>query len=336
MRPASTPTIGGSIGQGAFFLHGWRIFESLASWNVTASDSTEISAPNISLKTLLARVFCRRMSALCLCWPCCRGSTTASPVQPSLNSFQTFHWAASHFLACSSFLRLYCSNTSTIVDHALLGGTCTFRPRSSSRKFASAALRPPGACFFVNASGFAKLTPSSPSRKDTSKECEQTPHLAKIIPQKHDQSGLGRWQDKILRCAWICRGPPMYCVRWSNEAGRSKCGYHGWSPWRTCRTISVWFSVNGNRPSLEPACRSFGFFFVKQFQFGNNTGYGDTDPFLSGVTEVFLHVRCIPHQNSQWQFWASVRHTLFLRVGRSSWYLPNRFHSSRGAGCPCK
>ena len=24
-----------------------------------------------------------------------------------------------------------------------------------------------------------------------------------------------------------------------------------------------------------------------------------TDPFLSGVMEVFLHVRCIPHQNSQ-------------------------------------
>ena len=31
-----------------------------------------------------------------------------------------------------------------------------------------------------------------------------------------------------------------------------------------------------------------------------------TDPFLSGTMEVFLHVRCIPQQNSQWQFWASV------------------------------
>ena len=28
--------------------------------------------------------------------------------------------------------------------------------------------------------------------------------------------------------------------------------------------------------------------------------------FLSGFTEVFLHVRCIPHQNSQRCFWASV------------------------------
>ena len=27
---------------------------------------------------------------------------------------------------------------------------------------------------------------------------------------------------------------------------------------------------------------------------------------LSGFTEVFLHVRCIPHQNSQRWFWASV------------------------------
>ena len=31
-----------------------------------------------------------------------------------------------------------------------------------------------------------------------------------------------------------------------------------------------------------------------------------TDPFLWGLTEVFLHVWCIPQQNSQWQFWASV------------------------------
>ena len=31
-----------------------------------------------------------------------------------------------------------------------------------------------------------------------------------------------------------------------------------------------------------------------------------TDPFLSGVTEMFLHLKCIPQQNSQWQFWASV------------------------------
>jgi hypothetical protein len=59
------------------------------------------------------------------------------------------------------------------------------------------------------------------------------------------------------------------------------------------------------------ACRNLGFIstiFSKQFEF-NCTGYGDgsflifsglfTDPFLSGVMEVFLHVRCIPQQNSQ-------------------------------------
>ena len=31
-----------------------------------------------------------------------------------------------------------------------------------------------------------------------------------------------------------------------------------------------------------------------------------TDPFLSGLFGLCLHVRCIPQQNSQWQFWASV------------------------------
>ena len=30
------------------------------------------------------------------------------------------------------------------------------------------------------------------------------------------------------------------------------------------------------------------------------------DPFLSGIIGLFLHVRCIPHQNSQRLFWASV------------------------------
>ena len=31
-----------------------------------------------------------------------------------------------------------------------------------------------------------------------------------------------------------------------------------------------------------------------------------SDSLLSGVTGLFLHVRCAPQQNSQWQFWASV------------------------------
>ena len=31
-----------------------------------------------------------------------------------------------------------------------------------------------------------------------------------------------------------------------------------------------------------------------------------TDLFLSSVTEVFLHVGCIPQKKLQWQFWASV------------------------------
>ena len=31
-----------------------------------------------------------------------------------------------------------------------------------------------------------------------------------------------------------------------------------------------------------------------------------TDPFLPGIIGAFLHIRCIPHQNSQRLFWASV------------------------------
>ena len=40
--------------------------------------------------------------------------------------------------------------------------------------------------------------------------------------------------------------------------------------------------------------------------------------FLSGVTGLFLHVRCTPQRNSQWQFWASV----WLMLDSSRWHKP--------------
>ena len=36
--------------------------------------------------------------------------------------------------------------------------------------------------------------------------------------------------------------------------------------------------------------------------------------FWSGVIGLFLHVRCIPQQNSQWQFWASVYVYIYIYV----------------------
>ena len=110
----------------------------------------------------------------------------------------------------------------------------------------------------------------------------------------------------------------------------------GYLDWPSRRICTFPFVVNGNRLSLEPARRSFGF-SVSNFhctvvalcQGGKDyEGCGlverevsasnflhlalamvmvtfrcfsghFTDPFLSGVTGVFLHVRCIPHQNSQ-------------------------------------
>ena len=48
-----------------------------------------------------------------------------------------------------------------------------------------------------------------------------------------------------------------------------------------------------------------------------------TDPFLSGIIGAFLHIRCIPHQNSQRLFWASVCDTFticeFLVPHRAIW-----------------
>ena len=47
--------------------------------------------------------------------------------------------------------------------------------------------------------------------------------------------------------------------------------------------------------------------------------------FLSGVTGLFLHVRCAPQQNSQWQFWASV----WLMLDLSRWHEPFGEYLSR-------
>ena len=66
-----------------------------------------------------------------------------------------------------------------------------------------------------------------------------------------------------------------------------------------------------------------------------STDYGDDsfhcfsgpfiDPFLAGETGVFLHARCIPQQNSQWLFWASV----WLMLDSSWWHEPFREYLSR-------
>ena len=68
------------------------------------------------------------------------------------------------------------------------------------------------------------------------------------------------------------------------------------------------FIVNGNRLSPEPACRNLHFSVVTRgilhlpldmaYLFEISQVFL-TDPFLSGVIGVFLHVRYIPHQNSQ-------------------------------------
>ena len=96
------------------------------------------------------------------------------------------------------------------------------------------------------------------------------------------------------------------------------------------------FIVNGNRLSPEPACRTIfiSFHFCTVVAIWNylrsikedwaaserfDSSSKDFERFtshcfsllviqclLSGLNEVFLHVRCIPHQNSQRCFWASV------------------------------
>ena len=87
------------------------------------------------------------------------------------------------------------------------------------------------------------------------------------------------------------------------------------------------FTTHGTRPSPEPhnrfftSCTVVAIWSIPTFNLDvgnrNYAGNGDgsfsitfsglfTDPFLSGVMELLLHVRCVPQHNSEWQFWASV------------------------------
>ena len=124
------------------------------------------------------------------------------------------------------------------------------------------------------------------------------------------------------------------------RSAHSTCGYHGWSPWRTC-FISVSIFWDGMWLTQEPPCRfqttCFQFSRVARFSqsvkvgtiwliwkgrvnvklISSSSGYGDGIFMLISrvfsltrschfIIGVFLHASCIPHQNSQWLFWASV------------------------------
>jgi hypothetical protein len=77
-------------------------------------------------------------------------------------------------------------------------------------------------------------------------------------------------------------------VLWAmvQRSGHSTCGYHGWSPWRTCFIFSMSMFRNGDRPSQEPACRPIGL----------------PIPFLHGFRNLNFHCHLrmiVLHQNEQ-------------------------------------
>ena len=94
------------------------------------------------------------------------------------------------------------------------------------------------------------------------------------------------------------------------------------------------FFVNGNRLSQEPACR-FQTMFKPNLMSGRKRFASSKDVeiqtsrffsdslilssyFPVRFNGVFLHVRCIPHQNSQRLFWASV----WFMLDSSRWHEP--------------
>ena len=100
--------------------------------------------------------------------------------------------------------------------------------------------------------------------------------------------------------------------------------HSGTPEWRTCLNFISFYidllrwDVANPRTIMPFPNNWFSYFSICTIcqLISSSTGHGDgtfrffsglfTDPFLSGAIGVFLHVRCIPHQNSQRLFWASV------------------------------
>ena len=103
--------------------------------------------------------------------------------------------------------------------------------------------------------------------------------------------------------------------KWMDEGGFS-CIFLG--SWRNLglRWISCPLQFSAYISEFFLASIDFIPFFkvaTKEFSFHSTP---NTLLFLSGVTGLFLHVRRAPQQNSQWQFWASVRVTTLCERAR--------------------
>ena len=133
----------------------------------------------------------------------------------------------------------------------------------------------------------------------------------------------------------ICTGQWPTHESTANEATHELGGYRDWSSRRTCKDLTFWTWDVANRRTTSPNSLQFYFidFFHARYVRCRNLGLISTifskkwfplrwlwrwlpsdtftglftDPFLSSVTGLFLHARCIPQQNSQWQLWASAR-----------------------------
>ena len=111
------------------------------------------------------------------------------------------------------------------------------------------------------------------------------------------------------------------CLIWWYRLGRQSAYLHQFSisrPWlpakpRTGTSIFIVIFICILNLKWGRVCFQFDQFqhMLWRWQLLDTLSGHFTNPFLSGVMEVFLHVRCIPQQNSQWQFWARVRVCVF-------------------------
>ena len=63
----------------------------------------------------------------------------------------------------------------------------------------------------------------------------------------------------------VCRGTIHVLCAMVQRSGHSTCGYHGWSPWRTC--LLMFYSENGEGLSREPQKWVLNFTRLSQSEF---------------------------------------------------------------------
>ena len=151
------------------------------------------------------------------------------------------------------------------------------------------------------------------------------------------------WIFLLLNVVGVIQGDHPCSVSDGPTKRHSTCGYHGWSPWRTCYVFADAARGQAKNPKVK-FCKVYVLVFMDCATqdcgstslavamvapttylafIWNVKGKGQLPisiflPLWSGFIGLFLHAQCIPHHNSIRQLWANV----WVMSDSTGWHEP--------------